>query len=172
MFWLLISRSITKLFICLTRWQWRRIQIIGTRWYVDLRIYDPCQVARLLDDVIMGFLQYTKNCGLHMRRECRERFPRHRLQRKPLVNNPVMHHGTCVMHVPWCMSRSLSRGIGKNVPGIPGACTTRNFTYLTRGPWENDFRTIDPLRGESTGLRWRVPSQTSSKDKQSSYQWI
>ena len=31
---------------------------------------------------------------LHMRRECRERFPRHRLQRKPLVSDPGMHHGT------------------------------------------------------------------------------
>ena len=44
-----------------------------------------------------------------MRRECRERFPRHRLQRKPLVNDPGMHHGTCVTHVPWCMSGSLTR---------------------------------------------------------------
>ena len=24
---------------------------------------------------------------------------------------------------------------GKNVPGIPGACATRNFTYLVRGAW-------------------------------------
>ena len=23
----------------------------------------------------------------------------------------------------------------KNVPGIPGACATRNFRYLVRGPW-------------------------------------
>ena len=69
-----------------------------------------------------------------MRREYRERFPRHRLQRKPLVSNPGTHHGTCVMHVPWCMSGSLTRGGGENVPGIPGACATRNFTYLARGP--------------------------------------
>ena len=33
-----------------------------------------------------------------------------------------MHHGTCVTHVPWCMSGSLTRGDGENVPGIPGAC--------------------------------------------------
>ena len=33
-----------------------------------------------------------------------------------------MHHGTCVMHVPWCMSGSLTCGGGENVPGIPGAC--------------------------------------------------
>ena len=37
--------------------------------------------------------------------------------------------------VPWCMSEPLTRGDGENVPGIPGACTTRNFTYLVRGPW-------------------------------------
>ena len=49
-------------------------------------------------------------------------FPRRRFQRKPLVSDPGMHHGTCVTHVPWCMSGSLTRGDGENVPGIPGAC--------------------------------------------------
>ena len=67
-----------------------------------------------------------------MRREYRKRFPRHRLQRKSLVSDPAIHHGTCIMHVPWCMSGSLTRGCGENVPG---ACATRNFTYLERGPW-------------------------------------
>ena len=33
-----------------------------------------------------------------------------------------MHHGTCVTHVPWCMSGSLTCSDGENVPGIPGAC--------------------------------------------------
>ena len=69
-----------------------------------------------------------------MRRECWERFPRHRFQKKPLVSDPDMHHGTYVTHVPWYMSGSLTRGGGRNVPGIPGACATRKFTYLTRGP--------------------------------------
>ena len=82
----------------------------------------------------MGLLPDTKNCGLRMRQECRESFPRHRLQRKQLVSNPGMHHGTCVTHVPWCMSGSLTRGGGEVVPGIPGACATRNFAYLVRGP--------------------------------------
>ena len=49
-------------------------------------------------------------------------FPRRRFQRKPLVSDPGMHHGTCVTHVPWCMSGSLTCGDGENVPGIPGAC--------------------------------------------------
>ena len=32
------------------------------------------------------------------------------------------------------MSGSLTRGCGENVPGIPGACATRNFTHLVRDP--------------------------------------
>ena len=49
-------------------------------------------------------------------------FPRRRFQRKPLVSDPGMHHGTCVTHVPWCTPGSLTCGDGENVPGIPGAC--------------------------------------------------
>ena len=39
----------------------------------------------------MGLLPDTQSCGLRMRRECRERFPR-------------------FTHVPWCMTRSLTIG--------------------------------------------------------------
>ena len=60
----------------------------------------------------IDLLPDTQNCGLRMRRECRERFPRHRLQRKLLASDPDMHHGTCVTHVPWCMSGSLTLGGG------------------------------------------------------------
>ena len=49
----------------------------------------------------MGFLPDTKICGLHMRRECRKRFPRHRLQRKPIISDPGMHHDTCVTYPGW-----------------------------------------------------------------------
>ena len=81
-------------------------------------------------------------------------FPAHRLQGKPVVSDPGMHRGTCGTHVPWCMPGSLTRGVGENVPGIPGACVTRNFTYLARGPlivaidnndstdWESDVHFI------------------------------
>ena len=72
----------------------------------------------------MGLLPDTQNDGLRLRREC---FPRPGLQMKQLVGDPGMHHGTCVTHVPWCMSESLTREGGENVPG---ACATRNFTYL------------------------------------------
>ena len=54
-------------------------------------------------------------------------FPRRLFQRKPLVSDPGMHHGTCVTHVPWCMSGSLTYGDGENIPGIPGACAPANL---------------------------------------------
>ena len=81
----------------------------------------------------IGLLPDTKNCGLRMRRECRQRFPCHWLK-KTLVSDPGMHHGTCVTNVPWCMPGLLNRGGGENVAGILGACATRNFMYLARGP--------------------------------------
>ena len=73
-------------------------------------------------------------------------FSRHRLQRKPLVSHPSIHHGACITQVPWCMSGSLTRGGGENVPSIPGACPNRNFTYLARGPCGQ--------RNISCGLWW------------------
>ena len=59
--------------------------------------------------------------------------------KKTLVSDPGIHHGTCATHLPWCMSGSLTRGVGENVPGIPGAWATRNFAYLIRGPLERPF---------------------------------
>ena len=47
----------------------------------------------------MGLLPDTQSRGLRMRRECWERFHPHELQRKPLVTDPDMHHGSAVMHV-------------------------------------------------------------------------
>ena len=81
---------------------------------------------------IMGLLPDTQNCGLCMHRE---RFPHHRSQRKPPIGNLGMHHTTCVTHVAWCMSGSLTHGSRENVPIIPGACATHNFAYLVWGPW-------------------------------------
>ena len=57
------------------------------------------------------------------------------LQRKPLVSDPGMHHGTCMMHVPWCMSGSLTRGGGENVPGIPGACAPAILRIWQEAHW-------------------------------------
>ena len=47
----------------------------------------------------MGLLPDTQNRGLRMRRECREHFPHHQIQRKLLVSDPGMRHARAVMHV-------------------------------------------------------------------------
>ena len=102
----------------------------------------------------LGLLPDTQNCGLRMCRECRKRFSRHQLQRKLLVSDPGMHHGTYVTHVPWCMSGSLTCGGGENVPG---ACTTLNFAYLVRGPWPTSWlaeRLRGWLGGHMAGWLW------------------
>ena len=64
-------------------------------------------------------------------------FPRRRIQRKLLVSDPGMHHGTCVTHVPWCMSGSLTRSGGENVPGIPGACAPAILLVWQEAHWNN-----------------------------------
>ena len=71
------------------------------------------------ENVPMGLLPDTLNCWLRMCREFRDRFLRHRLQRKLLVSDPGMYHGMCVTHVPWCMSGALTRSAGKNVAAFP-----------------------------------------------------
>ena len=72
-------------------------------------------------------------------------FPAIWLQWKPPVSDHGMHHGTCVTHVPWCMSGSLTGAVGENVPGIPGACATRNFMYLAIGPWWKAIMYMDAV---------------------------
>ena len=47
---------------------------------------------------------------------------------QPRVSDPDMYHGMCV---------SFEVGGGDKVPSIPGACATRKFTYLSRGPWNS-----------------------------------
>ena len=107
--------------------------------------------------IAMSLLPDTENCGLRMRRECRERFPRHTLQRKPLVSHPGMHRGTGVTHVPCFMSGSLTRGGRENVPGIPGAYATRNFAYLV----EAHYAHIKPCLTESNG--WNTDASLMEK---------
>ena len=56
---------------------------------------------------------------------------------KEAASDLGMHHGTCVTHVAWCMSGSLTCGSRENDPGIPGACAICDFTYLRRGPYNH-----------------------------------
>ena len=116
-------------------------------WFGRYTIYRYCFYSHRT-----GLLPDMKNCGLRMHLECRERFPCHRLQRTPLLSDPGMHHGTCVTHVPWYVSGSLIRCGGENVLGIPGACATRNFTYLVRDPWLSQYVYSDSHTGLARSL--------------------
>ena len=75
-----------------------------------------------------------------MSRECREWFPRHRGLTIPTcitARAQRTYRDACWDHQ---LAVSFQVGSWKNVPAIPGACTTRNFTYLVRGPWQYKFR--------------------------------
>ena len=85
----------------------------------------------------------------------------------PRVSDLDMHHGTCVTHVQWCMQGSLTSGFlwsrwRGNVPGIPGACATRNLRIwqeahsdMQRGQRHgHTFRLIGPLCRESISYWW------------------
>ena len=50
-----------------------------------------------------------------MRRECRERFSRHQIQRESLISDPGMHYGTCR---DACRDRQTAVA-GKTFPAFP-----------------------------------------------------
>ena len=85
----------------------------GNQFQADATLWASYQIRKIAGNACAG------NAG--------NVFPRRRFQRKLLVSDPGMHHGTCVTHVPWCMSGSLTCGDGENVPGIPGACASAIF---------------------------------------------
>ena len=91
--------------------------------------------------------QIRKNTGCACAGNVGNVFSRRRFQRKLLYSDPGMHHGTCVTHVPWCMSGSLTCGDGENVPGIPGACASAILRI-----WQEAHIT-GPLGGETTDCK-------------------
>ena len=98
-------------------------------WHISSRLFS-CDAAYFKDYIHMWHICNPWGMMCHIRKiagcacagNAGNVFPRRRFQKKPLVSDPGMHHGTCVAHVPWCMSGSLTCGNGENVPGIPGAC--------------------------------------------------
>ena len=79
----------------------------------DLRVFvcrwlpwSSCQIGKIVGCACAG------NAG--------NVFPSTDFKRKTLVSDPNMHHGTCVTHVPWCMSGSLTTVAGKTFTAFPG----------------------------------------------------
>ena len=57
--------------------------------------------------------------------------------KETVVSDPGMHHGTCVTHVSWCMSRSLTCGGEENVPDIPGASVNQKILRIWQEAYYN-----------------------------------
>ena len=93
-------------------------------------------------------------------------FPCRRFQRKPLDSDPCMHHGTCVTHVPWCMSGSLTCGDRENVPGIPGACAPAILRIWQEAHWDVPCRALLDilLHVENNCTPWTWPRQYKNVD--------
>ena len=69
----------------------------------------------------------------------------------PRVNDPNMHHGTCVTHVPWYMPGSLTNGFlwsrwrEETFPELQAQVQHAIFTYPVRGPWRT-YLSIWPIQ--------------------------
>ena len=102
-----------------TRPHWGSINFGSIYWPSFLT---PCHNNTTQGNMPWASCQIRKIAGCACAGNVGNVFPRRRFQRKPLVSDPGMHHGTCVTHVPWCMSGSRTCGDGEHVPGIPSAC--------------------------------------------------
>ena len=117
----------------------RRFLTFGTKSHTIALLFNLQYIWTLIveyytEDLTFCFLHYKGVCNQWASYQIRKTawcacagnggnvFPHRQLQRKLIVSDPGMHHGTCVTHVPWCMSGSLTRGGWENVPGFPGAC--------------------------------------------------
>ena len=83
----------------------------------------------------MGLLPDTQNCGCACAGNAGNVFPVTAGKRSRHASRHV-RHARAVMHAGIANWRfPFKSAAGENVPGIPGACATRNFAYLARGPW-------------------------------------
>ena len=97
-------------------------RVVGLPWHVWQALPRVCLREPGHHNWQWASYQIRKIAGCACAGNAGNGFARRRFQRKLLVSDPGMHHGTCVTHVPWCMPGSPTCGDGENVPGIPGAC--------------------------------------------------
>ena len=104
-------------------------------WCGSITVFHCVHQAFVLYSPSWASYQIRKIAGCACAGNAGNVFPCRRFQRKPLVSDPGMHHGTCVTHVPWCMSGSLTCGDRENVPGIPGACAPAILRIWQEAHW-------------------------------------
>ena len=88
-----------------------------------------------------------------MRRECRERF-----------SPKGMHHGTCVTHVPWCMSGLLTRGGGKMFPAFPAHAQSEILHICQEGLhiWQEAHALISNKLCWRSQINWNPPANRAA----------
>ena len=93
----------------------------------------------------MGLLPDTQNCGCACAGNAGNVFPVTAGKRSRHASRHV-RHARAVIHAGIANLRfPLKSAAGENVPGIPGACATCNFTYLVRGPCRQIARVVSIL---------------------------
>ena len=112
-----------------------------TQEYIETMPFDPWTVWRPFD--CHGPLARYAKLRVRMLRECRERFPATEGKRSWHASRHV-RDARAVMHAGIANYRFLLKSaVGGNVPGIPGACASRNFMHLVRGPWTDFMAGMD-----------------------------
>ena len=104
----------------------------------------------------MELLPDTHNCGLCMRRDCRERFPRHSWSAVLTCITARASRMCCDTYRDRQIMVSFEVDGGENVPSIPGACETCKCTYLVRAHGR-DFVTL--FRDNATSANCPVCGQ-------------
>ena len=100
-----------------------------------------CYVCQIPYTVIlpMALLPDTQNCGWACAENAGNIFPATAGKRSRHASRHV-RDARAVMHAGIANQRFHLKSVGgENVPVIPGACSTRNCTYLVRGPFRNTF---------------------------------
>ena len=108
------------------RWPTNDIRIDDSTMRQDY-FHDPQKGNRSVDNTLPHgpLTKYAKLRVAYMRQEC---------ETKPPVNDPGMHHNTCVTHVPWCMSGSLTVVVGKMFPALPAHAPPAILRILRKRP--------------------------------------
>ena len=136
----------------MTSWHEKAFRMTGTMWgqyqpgcFLDVsqaKVFNKQSICQCFetpwhwrDTIAMGLLPDTQNCGCACAGNAGNVFPVTACKRSRHASRHV-REARAVMHAGIANYRfHLKSAAGENVPGIPGACATCNFTYLVRGPW-------------------------------------
>ena len=131
--WFCINKLWTRIVSSLNCWQsnHREFFVLAVNGY-NKYAWNGSKMTCMVDT--MGLLPDTQNCGCARAGNAGNVFPVTAGKRSQHASRhvrdarAVMHAGIANLRFP------LRSAAGENVPGIPRACATCNFTYLVRGP--------------------------------------